>query len=965
MKNQQFTMKRLGRTTMAVAVGMCFVSIVQAQVEEAQRVEVTGSRIRQVDRETAQPIQIMSQEQIQKTGLVTVGDILNKMSSAGTPAFSKGSVLTSNNEQGGQYIDMRNLGSERLLVLVDGKRWTQTVGGYTDMSTIPSSMISRIEILKDGASSIYGSDAIAGVVNVILKKRMDGGEISAYVGQNQKGDGKTEDYSFSYGAGNEKASIMFGISHSKQEAVWARDREVTAYSYGPGHYDAGFGAGPWGRIRQIDGSGGASATGFDQFLNHSGSYNGAGVGSSSRNPANYHEFTGANEDSFNSSQQMMFQAPTQLSSIFTKGTIELPADMRITSTAMYATRSSNRSIAGYPLNSLSQPDYPVYIDKDSYYNPYGNQVAGAGAGSDLFFNRRTIEVPRMTDNQNNTFHIDAALEGDLLIRDMPWNWSVGVNHSSSSGTTRSTGNLNLLALKSALGPSFMNANQVVQCGTAANPIALASCAPFDILGGPSASNANALNGVMSTGQATYGSTISSLNADIAGEVYQLPAGALGFAAGVEKRDVRGYDRPGQFEQSGYSTDLAGNSTEGSYSVKEVYAEVNIPLLKAKPFAELLTVNLASRHSDYNNFGKTTNSKASFMWKPVKDLLTRGTIAEGFRAPALGDTFGGGSQSFDTYLDPCDTVNGEAARNPAVQARCAAAGVPGGFRQLNQAGNPVASGGGQSNVPFLAGAGNNSLSPETAKTKTLGLVYNPSFLPGLSTSLDYFDITVKNRITGITANYTAEQCYINNVQSFCGNIQRDPITGAISNLARGNANLGELATRGIDVGLSYKFPMSKYGQFNVRTDTTYVDSFKEKSTALSEWVDYAGEFGYNRVKSNISVDWSQGNWSATLGTRYYSGTKTQCWESDVECSNPGGQASWGTDYDRKGALVYNDLSIAYDTPWKGKILVGANNFLNKKPRIVYDATINGQSSSSSVDPEMPLERFIYVRYNQSF
>ena len=158
------------RTKIALAVAIALqsmMSIAQAQ-DSMQRVEVTGSRIRTVDLATSQPVQVMTQEQIQKTGLVTVGDVINNMSSAGSPAFSKGGALTSNRENGGQYANLRNLGSQRLLVLVNGKRWTQTVAGYTDMSTIPSSMIERIEILKDGASAIYGSDAIAGMINIIL-----------------------------------------------------------------------------------------------------------------------------------------------------------------------------------------------------------------------------------------------------------------------------------------------------------------------------------------------------------------------------------------------------------------------------------------------------------------------------------------------------------------------------------------------------------------------------------------------------------------------------------------------------------------------------------------------------------------------------------------------------------------------------------------------------------------------------
>jgi len=959
------------RTKIAMAVALAInamTALAQTQTTEPlQRVEITGSRIRQVDLETAQPVQVMTQEQIQKTGLITVGDIINNLSAAGTPAFSKGSTLTSNREQGGQYINMRNLGSNRLLVLVNGKRWTATVAGYTDMSTIPSSMIERIEVLKDGASSIYGSDAIAGVVNIILKKTMTGGMLSVYNGQNEKGDGKNKDYALTYGAGDDKANVMFGLTYTEEGVVWAKDRPVTATTYGPDHLNAGFGASPWGRIRQVSATGAAS--GFNKILNHTGSYMGDGTGSSSRDPNSYHAYAGADADTFNSSSQMMYTSPTRLTSIFTKGSVALPYDMRLTTTAMFADRDSSRQIAGYPVNSLTQSKFPVYIDKDSYYNPYGNQVAGAGKGTDLFFYRRTIEVPRVTDNGNRTLHIDASLEGEFSALGKEWNWNVGYNHSAINGSVRSAGNLNLLNLKKALGPSFLNASGVVQCGTAASPIPLAECTPFDILGGPSASTPAALAYVMSNGQATYGSTINSATADITGELFNLPAGAVGMAAGLEHRSVSGYDRPGQFEQSGYSTDLAGNSTTGKYNVREAYLEFNIPLLKKQPFAELLSLDIASRYSDYSNFGNTTNSKASVMWKPVRDLLLRGTWAQGFRAPTVGDTFGGGSQSYDAYLDACDSTYGEAATNPAVKARCTAAGVPTNFRQVNQAGSPVPAAGAQSPVPFNTGAGNDSLQPETATTKTFGFVYSPGWLNGASVALDYFDIHVKNRIVGVSATYEINQCYIYGVQAFCDKIKRDA-SGQISNLSRGNANLGQLQTKGFDLTFGYRFPRTQYGQFNLRSESTYTDSFRIKSTDTADWENDAGEFSYNRVKSNLTLDWNLGNWSATFASRYYSGVKIHCWSAakNEECSNPTGTASWGTGYSKLGAMVYSDLSVGYAFPWKGKLLVGANNVFDRKPRIVYDANssyANGTSSSSSVDPQMAIDRFFYARYTQSF
>jgi iron complex outermembrane recepter protein len=954
------------RTKIAIAVALALHSMsayAQAQDQKLQRVEVTGSRIRQVDLETAQPIQVMTAEQIQKSGLVTVGDIINSLSSTGTPAFSKGSVLTSNREQGGQYVNLRNLGSQRLLVLVNGKRWTSTVAGYTDMSTVPSSMIERVEVLKDGASSIYGSDAIAGVVNIILKKSMEGGQASAYYGQNELGDGKTTDYSLTYGTSNEKVSLMFGLAHSQQGEVWAKDRPETAFSFGPAHYTANLGTGPWGRITPVSATGG-SGSGFNKYLNHTGSYNGDGTGANSRDPANYHDYKGAETDVYNSTDQMMFQSPNRLTSIFTKGSVELPHNMRFTTTAMYAERFSTRVVAGYPLTSTSQSKFPVYIDKDDYYNPYGNQVAGAGKGQDLWFARRAIDVPRGTDNTNQTLHIDAVLEGELNLLGKPWNWNVGYNHSAITGNVLSTGNLNLVNLKKALGPSFKNPSGVVQCGTSDKPIALTECVPWDVLGGPSATTPEALKYVMSVGQATYGSKVDSATADITGELFTLPAGALGMAAGLEHRTVSGYDRPGQFEQSGMSTDLAGNATTGKYSVREAYLEFNIPLLRGVPLADMLSLDIASRYSDYSSFGTTTNSKGSVQWRPVKDLLARATYAQGFRAPTLSDTFGGGSQTFDTYLDPCDSAFGAAVKNPAVMERCAAAGVPKGFRQVNQAGNKISSsGGGQTPVPFMNGFGNSSITPETATTRTAGLVYSPSWLAGFSAALDWYDIRIKNRISGVSANQTVNFCYVNNDPAYCAKIKRDA-TGQIVELLRGNVNLGETQTKGLDLSVNYRFPRTSFGQFSARSESTWVKSFRTKSSASADWTEFVGEWSYARLKSNLGIDWNLGNWSATFASRYYSGVRDRCWnvKDQIECSDPNGSISAGPGLNRLPGQFYSDLSIGYKLPWNAKILAGANNLFDRKPQFVYSQTA---SSSSTVDPDRPIDRFFYVRYNQSF
>jgi iron complex outermembrane recepter protein len=966
-----------------VYVGVVALLGIALQVPAAaqERVEVTGSRIRTIAAETSQPILTVTAEEIAKTGLVTVGDIVNSLSIAGTPAFSKGAVLTANREMGGQYASLRNLGAQRVLVLVNGKRWSQSVGGFTDMSTIPSSMIERVEILKDGASAVYGSDAIAGVINFILKRSLNGGSVSAYAGVNESGDGKSTDFNLTYGVTGEKSSLMFGYTYSKVDPIWAKDREITAFSFGPDNKTAGLGGGPWGRARFVNPANGnfltLAAGGVDKMLIQNGTYDGLGVGQDSRNIANYRDVVGGApraDDNFNPTQQMMFTIPSELQSIFARGVVELTPTMRLGSTAMFASRKSARQVAGFPLSSLSQSAFPVYVDKDSYFNPYGNQGVGvtAGAGRDVFFNRRTIEVPRVTQNKNDTFHIDATLDGDFKLAQNNWTWAASINYSKVSGSTTSTGNINLLNLKRALGPSFLNAAGQVQCGTAAAPIALGDCVPFNILGGPSASTAEALNYVMSVGQGTFFSTVRSTHLDLTGELMKLPGGMLALAAGLEFREVKGADVPGQFEQSGYSTDLAARTTRGKYEVDEGYVELNVPILKGVPGAHELALNVASRQSKYSNFGNTTNSKVSLQWRPIRDVMVRGTYAEGFRAPVLADTFGGGSQTFDSYLDPCDSVHGQTT-NAAVAARCTAQGVPAGFRQVNQVGAPVASGGGQTPFAFQSGAGNAFLQPETATTQTLGLVLSPRALPGLFASVDWYLIEIENRIAAVSAAFILNQCLVQGVGPFCSLFSRDPVSGQVNNLRRGNANLGELKTEGFDVALAYQFPTTSLGRFGIKSETTYTSSYEIKSSPTANWTNFVGDFNgsaYYRVKSNISLDWSLGSVGVTLGTRYFSSLRTNCWNvtARIECTDAGtGFTGSATGFNREKALVYNDLSVSYTTPWKGRLLVGANNVFDVKPRINYatSSSFGGPSSSSSVDPDLPIDRFFFVRYSQTF
>lgn len=961
--------RRIRPSVLSIALGMCVAAGgVQAQSTTGSiygtvpttldRVEITGSRIKQVDVETAQPVFTLSHEDIQKTGLTSVGDILQNLSISGTQNFSKAAVLTSNPEQGGQYVNIYNLGENRTLVLVNGKRWVSSLAGYTDLSTIPTSLIDRIEILKDGASAIYGSDAVAGVVNIILRKNFEGLEASALYGQNSGGDGAKTQYSLTMGTTGERSSILFGASYTKEDPVWAKDRRLTRYSF-VNHPEDGLSAtGPWGRIVNPDGSGYLT-------LNHTGSWTGDGVGADSRDPANYHE--GVNEDDYyNPTQQMMWAQGTTSKSVFASANYDLSDSITWKTTAMYTERESTAQVAGYPLNSNSQPSFPIYISGDSYYNPF--------PGEDLTFYRRMVEMPRITRNNVKSLHIDSALEGAFDLGEHGWNWDVGFNYNKYDVTSTTTGNINLLALQKALGPSFLNSEGVVQCGTADNPIALGTslglgqCTPLDILGGPTASTVDALAFIGTRGQSTQQSVTKQVYADISGGLFDMPgdAGEFSFAAGVEHRSVEGHDYPDQLSSSGYTTDLAGWATKGKYQVNEAYLELMIPVLRDLPFARELSFDVAGRYSHYSNFGSTTNAKYSFTWKPIDDLLVRGTYGKGFRAPTLDDTFGGGSQTFDYYTDPCDAEFGQ-RNNPVVDARCSAEGLAADFRQTKSDGSPVTARDTQGNSPFQAGVGNDSLDPETSRTRTIGLVYSPGWLPGFNASLDWYRISIYNMITAISANDVLNQCYAAQSAQYCDQYTRDATSGQVVTLSRGNANLGQMETEGYNLTASYRLPELAIGQFIVNLDANYLSRFRTQSTADAEWSNYAGYWNYPRVRGTLGVNWSKGNLSASWNLRYYGGFRDYCWDTDVECNEPGystGNPGWGggEGANKKGAITYQDVSLSWNAPWNGTVTLGARNVWDKKPPVTYSVT---NSSTAYIDPMLDYDRYVFMSYTQRF
>ncbi len=916
----------------------------EQQATTLDRIEVTGSRIRQVDVETAQPVVMISREDIQAGGFNTVADILQNIPSAGSPTFSRTSPLTANQEAGGQYIDLRNLGAQRTLVLVNGKRLGISPDGFQDVSTIPAAMVERIDVLKDGASSIYGSDAMAGVINIITRTNFEGAEVNAYFGQYGEGDGQKQSYDFVIGMTGDRGSVTIGAEYHNEDGVWARDRFYSNDSY-PGYpqYSTTV-VGQWGNWRPV----GATTP-----------WQVADRGSDALGTDGWHNQTGA--DTSKPSDQMHVMTPLERRSLFVNANYDVTDSIRFVTDLSYTKRESNRQIAGYPTQSQAAA-VNAPMSADSYFNPTGGVSA-------VHWRRRGWEVPRTTDTSQTTWRWTAALQGSFDIGERYFDWDVGYMFNENDLTIINNGNFFIPNVRRAVGPSFVNAQGQLVCGTPGAEIT--GCVPWNPFAGFGTGAVEnsladpAVQAYLFKQEHALGRTeTNNYFANLAGTIATLPAGDLGFAVGYEHRKEEGGFTPDAIAQSGDSTNLASGPTYGSYSLDEVYAELNVPILADVAGAKELSLSIASRYSDFDTFGDTTNNKFGLKWRPIDDLLVRATWAEGFRAPTIGDLYGGTSDTFTTgFRDPCDTVYGVAAGS----ARCLQ-DVPVGYRQLQQGFVPTTAAGQQTPVPFTSGS-NPLLQPEFSESKTVGFVYSPNFVEGLSVSLDWWNIRIDNTIVSDSPNDILSDCYVALIEERCALFSRDPSLGNIvTELQYGGRNSGYAETEGYDLDVNYRLA-TDFGQFGVRWATTYVSLYETKSTNDPDEVpSQANGFGSTfRVRSNLNLSWNYNDFGVTWGMRYNSGTKESCmgFGDGAHCSLPNYQApdTLGrvVPQNEVGSATFNDLQFSWNAPWNARVAVGANNVFDRDPPIYYTRPNSGFAFYGGHD----IGRFIYMRYTQKF
>lgn len=949
------------------------------QAEEAkkvERIEVTGSRIKRTDMETAQPVLAISQEDIARTGLVSVGDVLKEISTNGA---ALGLQTNNGNTTGVSRVNLRNCGSNRTLVLVNGRRWVADLGGAVDVSTIPLAAIRSIEVLKDGASSVYGTDAICGVVNVITKNDFEGAEVSAYNGQTSFEDGKRETYSATFGTSTEKSNVLLNVSYTKQEPIMGGDREISSVPI-------------YGLPAEVSASGGRASptTPWGQFTVNGVSYtrkrDAAGCAPNqvcAASKVSDFKAYDPNTDGYNFAPVNYIQQPSETLSMYAQGAYAITDTLNWKTEVLFNERTSEAQLAAQPLGGLA-------ISGNNIYNPFKVNIVGGSF--------RPIVSPRSYGAEVDTWRFGTSLDGEFELVDRTFTWDTAATYSDNSLIALKKGFFHSTRFAEAVGASRINSSGVAECLTSTGAV-IAGCVPFNVFGGPEGVTQAMLNYVTVAPRDLAYSKMWDYSANISTDLFELPAGMVAMNVGSEIRRESGYTSPEPLTVLGQVLgDNAATPTVGGYSLKEVYAEARIPLLADMDYVKSLDLEVSTRYSDYSSFGDVTNNSYKLTYRPTDELMLRASFNEGFRAPSISELYQGQNDSRPTATDPC-SIDSTAYKNiPGVAARCAAAGISPTFKQKDP------------QVRAKVG-GNPNTQPESSESTSVGFVYSPEFIDGLSMTLDWYKVEIENFISSRSAASILSRCYTQGIAADCDLITRDFTgtlngnPGEISNITSLGMNFkGGQHVEGVDWNVDYRFETAM-GTWRLNWDNAYsiyngdLGKLTRGEVTLDGTISGGNGTGFLtagasgggttfRLKSNLTASWSKDDWSASITAQYLSKQIEDCSgitsaaaglkrpELRNLCSDPdfvdtaftfapGSTNVVGTPNtpfprNELDATVYFDGQIGWTSPWNSDITVGVRNLFDKEPPLAYSAFAN------TYDPNYRTPgRFYYVSFTQKF
>lgn len=859
----------------------------EAAAPAMQRVEVTGSSIKRVAKEGALPVQVITFDQIEKQGITTTEQLVRTLSANGTGAdnmTSGNNVFGADADRvsgGASFASLRGLGPSSTLVLLNGRRIAThgASGKSVDLNSIPLGAIARVEILKDGASAIYGTDAIGGVINFILKTNYSGVEASVSTNDTQAGGGATRRASLLAGTGSldtDRYNIMASLTVDKAQRLNGSDRSfVNGFQPERGLSPDTTGT-PF--ANQLSGAGTALGTSF-QLPGDPNKYLQANPlsfqgkcdtipGMSQYQTELWKDVTSPLRTKYSCAYDYgadyVLQFPVERANFLSRGTVQLAPDHRMfvevlgsrtKATAILTPMQVQATIANkavYPVGGAYYQDLSAYIPTFDNTKPISYKWRANDVGN------------RTQENTTDNARVLIGFEGNFG----KWDYKAGISRAESSTKTKLTDGYSYTdKLYAALATGIIN--PWVGAGQSQTEAAkqLIESTKF--------------RGAFQHGK----TTLTQIDGSVSGELFQLPAGALAVAAGFDFRR-EGYN----FAQDVDATQILlapGNAAlnDASRTVKAVYAELLVPVMKD------LEMQLAIRRDDYSLVGATTNPKVAFRYQPADFLLFRGSASKGFLAPSFQQLYSG---SLSQEL-PNGVIDQEGcAQHPGVPEYCAI-----------------------DRLDYKTG-GNKNLKPETSKQGSVGIVIEP--FKGYSASFDYWAINTKDRILNRTP-----QIVLANYQALNQYIIRKP-DGTIDYVQAGWINAAGSRVRGLDVGLRGEGKVRDV-KWTATLDGTYMDSFKFAEYQGQEYQELVGKFYtrdlYLRWKHNASFGVSRGDWSGLLIQSFSSGYKDQVPNGGKGTPPP------GFNPDVSSYTTYN-LSGTYTGFKNTTITVGIQNLFDRDP-----------------------------------
>ena len=950
----------------ATAAAVASPADTSATADDGATIVVTGSRIARPEIDLPNPVVAITAAAIQQSGRTNLTDYLTQipaLAGSTTGNMSAGSNADFG-ESGLNLLSLRNLGTNRTLVLVDGRRHVGALdsSAAVDINTIPTDLVERIDVLTGGASAVYGADGVSGVVNFVMKHDFEGVTARAQSGISQHGDGAnqfvavTAGKNFAEGKGNVAIAYEYNREHRLDELKrrYLRNphagrlvqnpddliddprvpdniplRDLRYADSSPGGavdinpFDA---AGNFDPIPDFTGDGRVYDRG--RLLPNSGGYTQGGsstpidgyqgdvlpgVKRHSVNAFAHYEFSPA-FNLFAEGKYVLNKSHTESQPLFDFYLLQLAENPYMPDAIRDAITPGNLSIAGLPDGVvMTRDDFDLGTQAEDARRETIRGVIGVnGKVSDharyevsYVYGQTRSRITTINNRYNDRF-------------------AAAIDVVTDPATGLPTCRINLPGA-SLVDPFSYN----YPAGGGPVTFRPGECKPLNLFGNGSPSN-EAVDWVMldtvSRSKVVQHVATAQLTGDF-GALFELPGGPVGFAIGAEWRREKSFFDPSAEFLAGTTYYGALTRQRGSFEVKEAFAELNVPVLKHVPFAETLTFDAALRLSDYTTVGKTTTWKFDGVWAPIRDIRFRATLSQAVRAPNIGELFGATNTTFEFITDPCDIQernNGSSFRQANCVALLRSLDIdPASFNPSNDP---------QANISLPGTtSGNPDLSEEKARTWTAGVTLEPRFLPGLSMSLDWYDIKLKQAISQPTAQELAGLCVdqptLTNI--YCGLVDRSTTTGFINGFRVRPENVAAFHTAGAELNFNYLLRTRAVGDFNLRVIGSYLDTLSFVPTVGADAVEdqnIANE-SINAPKFQVTADltWTKGALTLNYGLSWWS--KTYRYSREIMAGNP--------DYVPARYLKYkerweHEVYASYDVDRRFTIYGGINNLFDQKP-----------------------------------